>query len=199
MNIKFESLNQSMPYVQFKKFYDKAVSSDQENIDAMLIASYDKNNNQPDARYVNLKYIINKNFIFFSNYNSPKSKQFNENEKITAVIFWPKINTQIRMKALIKKTTVTFNNEYFAKRATEKNALSISSRQSKKINSFKEVLNNYQDTLNSKNLKTCPSYWGGFTFTPFYFEFWQGSDKRMNKRQVYEFQNKKWSTYILEP
>ena len=40
-----------------------------------------------------------------SNYNSPKAREFGEHNQITAIIYWNTINTQIRIKAFIKKTS----------------------------------------------------------------------------------------------
>ena len=47
------------------------------------------------------------------------------------------------MKAKIKKTSDEFNQNYFFDRSKEKNALAISSKQSKKIGSFEQVKENY--------------------------------------------------------
>ena len=155
----------------------------------------------PDSRYVNLK--MNKeNYIFFSNYESQKSAQFQSNNKISALIYWNNIDMQIRMKAIVSKTSKEFNNSYFAKRSKRKNALAISSKQSKKIDSYAEVVKNYNSVLNYKNqniFDSCPDYWGGFSFTPYYFEFWYGHESRINKRQIFELNENKWLDYILQP
>ena len=78
-----------------------------------------------DSRFVNLKYVINDEWIFFSNYNSPKSKQFESHDQISAVIYWNSINVQIRMKAKIQKTNLEFSNEHFQSRDMTKNLLAI--------------------------------------------------------------------------
>ena len=35
------------------------------------------------------------------------------------------------------------------------------------------------------NLFDRPSNWGGYSFKPYYFEFWEGHKSRLNKRNVY--------------
>ena len=40
------------------------------------------------SRYVNLKVIDNDDFIFFSNYTSPKARDFHYHEQIAATIYW---------------------------------------------------------------------------------------------------------------
>ena len=155
--------------------------------------------NSPDSRFVNLKYVINDEWIFFSNYESPKAEQFFENSNISCLFFWEEINTQIRIKAKIRKTKANISDEHFSKRSQQKNALAISSRQSKEIGSYNEVKRNFEMTLNNKDLIQRPHYWGGFSFTPNYFEFWEANEFRLNKRKVFELNDGKWMSYILQP
>ncbi len=183
-------------------FYDlfiKAKESQQEAIESLLIASFDKEKNEVDARYVNLKYINKNKWIFFTNYNSPKSQHFTNHSQITAVFYWHKIKTQIRIKANIKKTSRGFNDEYFENRAIEKNALAISSSQSMKIESYKKVKENYNKSLKNDDLKKCPEYWGGYSFKPYYFEFWEGHESRINKREIFEKIDGVWEQSFLQP
>ena len=107
--IEFNNLNQEAPYIIFKEKYDEAISKNQKNIEAIVISSYSMLSNEVNSRYVNLKMINNNNFTFFSNYNSPKSKEFIEHSQITALIFWNSTNTQIRFKAKIKKNSAKYN------------------------------------------------------------------------------------------
>ena len=197
--IQFNNLNQQSPYLLLKLKYDEALNVGQKNIEAISISSYDTQKYEVDSRYVNLKFITNDEFIFFSNYNSPKASSFNTHTQIAALIYWPNINVQIRMRAKIKKTSNDYNQKYFFERSEEKNALAISSNQSKPINSYSEVKENYKKSLESDNLKNCPEFWGGYSFTPYYFEFWEGHELRLNKREVYEKSNDSWMHLILQP
>ena len=197
--ITFNNLSSEAPYLILKEKYDQALFADQKIIEAMSISSFSSDLSEVNARFVNLKFVNNKEFIFFSNYNSPKSKEFKSHAQITALIFWNSINVQIRMKALVAKTSKAFNQEYFKGRDKTKNALAISSNQSVQIESYEDVTKNYNDSLKSANLENCPDYWGGYSFTPFYFEFWEGHKSRLNKRDVYQFENKVWKHYFLQP
>lgn len=197
--IEFNNLNQGIPYELFKKKYDEALVAGQRSIEAISISSYNKEIDQIDSRYVNLKFISNDEFIFFSNYDSPKAAAFNSYNKIAALLYWPKINVQIRMKAVIKKTSVEFNQKYFSNRSEKKNALAISSNQSKSINSYNLVKESYKASLKNNNLKKCPKYWGGYSFTPFEVEFWEGNQFRLNKRDLYKKNKHTWNHFILEP
>ena len=197
--IKFNNLNQETPYLLFKEKYNEALIAGQQAIEAISISSFNKEMNEVDSRYVNLKLINLDKFIFFSNYNSSKAAAFNSHNQISAIVFWPSINTQIRIKAKIKKTSNEYNQKYFFNRLEEKNAIAISSHQSKTIGSYNEVKENYNKSIKNDDLKKCPKYWGGYSFTPYYFEFWEGHESRINKREVFEKINDVWKQSFLQP
>ena len=197
--IQFNNLNQEIPYLLFKAKYDEAIVAGQKGIEAISISSYNKEISEVDSRYVNLKFITNDEFIFFSNYDSPKASSFNSHNQIAALVYWPSINTQIRMRARIKKTSNEYNQKYFFDRSEEKNALAISSNQSKLIDSYSQVKENYNKSLKNDDLKKCPEFWGGYSFTPYYFEFWEGHQSRLNKRDAYKMNGQEWDHSILQP
>jgi len=198
--IKFINPNSEKPYSLFLDLYNQALANNQKGIEAISVSSYNQQMNEVEARYVNLKYIADNEWIFFSNYHSPKANQFESHSQVSILIYWASINTQIRMKAKIFKTSAEFSNEHFQGRTKEKNALAISSNQSKVIGSFEEVAKNFYETLESMTSETVrPDFWGGYSFVPYYFEFWQGHENRLNKRHVFELQEKEWVERLLQP
>ena len=197
--IEFNNISNETPYRIFKEKYEDSLKANQKIIEAICISSFSFQENEVNARFVNLKFVKDKEFIFFSNYESPKSRDFISHDQVTALIYWNATNVQIRMKAKIKKTSKEFNMEYFANRDIRKNALAISSKQSNKIASYEDVSVNHEKSLQKDNLEQCPEYWGGYSFIPYYFEFWEGHKSRLNKREVYEYQNNKWIHNYLQP
>ena len=67
--IEINNLYQESPYLFFKEKYTDALNAGQKNIEAISISSYNKEMSEVDSRYVNLKFILNDEFIFFSNYH----------------------------------------------------------------------------------------------------------------------------------
>tara|TARA_B100000579_G_scaffold94422_1_gene74659 strand:- start:1374 stop:1973 length:600 start_codon:yes stop_codon:yes gene_type:complete len=198
--INVDKMDVSEPYDIFRKYYEDARKKEQKIIEAISISSYDKKNSIVDSRFVNLKYVINDEWIFFSNYNSPKSIQFKSHEQISAVIFWNSINVQIRMKAKIQKTDSEFSDKHFHSRDANKNLLAILSQQSEPVSSYDDFLRNYEKNISIKQKTiTRPEYWGGFSFSPYYFEFWEGHNSRINKRKFYEIKNQEWKSGFLQP
>lgn len=197
--IVFEKNNDLEPYKKLRELYDFAFSKKQLNIEAILIASFSHEDNEVDSRFVNLKYISNEKFIFFTNYDSPKSMQFESHSQISAVIYWNKVDIQIRMKAKILKLNSSLSDEHFKNRKKEKNALAISSKQSQPIDSYENIEKNFANAIAKENLKTRPHYWGGYEFTPYYFEFWKGDKDRLNIRESYHLDNGLWIKSFLQP
>ena len=197
--IEFINISKEKPFILFKRTYHTATKAGQKNIEAILISSYNKMLKEVDSRLVNIKFIEEDRFIFFTNYNSPKAKAFQTHNQISAVFFWPSINSQIRIKANIYKTSEKYNLSYFKQRATNKNILSISSNQSEPISDYQKVIYKYNKIKERDDLNICPDYWGGYSLIPYEIEFWKGNDSRLNKRELYTKNENTWRHSILEP
>lgn len=198
--ITFKNIQNEEPLVNFHRIYRDAEANHQKNIEAMCISSYSNEDQLVDSRYVNLKYIDGLNWTFYSNYQSPKSKQFVSHNQVSVIFYWNTIDTQIRLRAHIKKSPTYESDKHFRIRSKEKKALAVSSSQSEIIRSYDEVIANYKKVLDDDELlKKRPKYWGGYTFSPFYFEFWKGHESRLNQRKVYLYENGKWKTTCLQP
>ena len=59
--------NTGKPFKLFEKFYKDAMEVNQKSIDAMVVSTAFKD--IPSSRIVNLKYVLENKFIFFTNYN----------------------------------------------------------------------------------------------------------------------------------
>ncbi len=197
--ISFINDCQEIPYLIFKEKYNEAIKKNQSFIEAMAITSFSIKNNEVDSRFVNLKIVDSKSFIFFTNYLSPKAFDFDEHPQVSLSFFWDTTNTQIRIKATIKKTSLKYNNQYFKGRSKEKNILAICSNQSSEIDSYDLIKKKYEKTLKEKKIEDCPDYWGGYACIPYYFEFWTGHKHRINIREAYSKNGYKWKKAILEP
>ena len=196
--IDISNISKDVPHRIFAQYYQKALNKGQQTIEAISISTFNKNKDEVTSRFVNLKYVIDDEWIFFSNYTSDKAKDISSHNQISASFYWHSINTQIRIKANICKSSESFSDKHFLSRSKEKNALAISSNQSSSIDSYASIIKNYESTLQQDSLKR-PEYWGGYSFTPYYFEFWEGHDSRLNKRNSYELNNTQWLHKVLQP
>ena len=198
--INISSIIDDEPHTVFRNCLERALENNQKNIEAISISSLNIDLNEVESRMVNLKYIKNNEWIFFSNYDSLKARNFSSHDQISSLFFWESINVQVRIKARIFKTSPQFSDEHYKSRTVKKNALASSSKQSQKIDSYDTVLKNYNFMLKDvSKIENRPSNWGGFSFIPYYFEFWEGHESRLNKRDVYEMKSNEWQHSILQP
>lgn len=197
--INISNLSKSAPLKNFEDLYKKALNKKQNHIEAVCISSYLQETNEVDARYVNIKSIEGDEFIFYTNYNSPKSLQFKSHNQVALTFFWDAINVQIRIKGTVIMAPKIISDNHFRLRNEKKNALAIASNQSSKIVSYEKFVSIYKKTLSSNNLKKRPDYWGGYVFTPYYFEFWEGHESRLNKREVFDKADGTWRHSFLQP
>lgn len=186
--------------MKLEKEYEKAIRLYQNNIEALYLSTIDQDNNTPNSRLVNVKHIKNDKICFFSNYNSQKAKEIEANQSVSCIFFWNSINCQIRIKGNISKITSKESDKHFNSRAKEKNILAIISKQSEVLDNYNTFTETFKHNLeNLKEPINRPNYWGGYEIKPYYFEFWNGHEFRLNKREVYENNGKRWLNYSLYP
>lgn len=200
--IRFKNISTDKPYLKFIEVYKAAKERKQKSLEACCISSYNKDECEVNSRFVNIKYINSDKWYFYTNYNSPKSIEFNGHNQISCIFYWESTNSQIRLKAKIFRSPEDESNKYFRNRTFEKNVLAISSKQSEFIESYDAVQQNYNLTKESYGTNSKPRrpiYWGGFYFKPYYFEFWSGHKNRLNKREVFYMKNNNWKKIFLQP
>ncbi len=90
------------PILQFSKWWDEALTSQIEEVNAMTLATA-SGDGMPSARIVLLKGFDKKGFTFFTNYDSFKAQQLSENPKACLVFFWKELERQVRITGIIEK------------------------------------------------------------------------------------------------
>jgi pyridoxamine 5'-phosphate oxidase len=98
---KLRSLNESDvsadPVVQFTGWWDEAVNSKIDEVNAMTLATVNSEG-KPSARIVLLKGFDEKGFVFFTNYQSKKGKELEDNPHAALVFFWKELERQVRIE-----------------------------------------------------------------------------------------------------
>src|SRR5690349_14945083 len=100
---------------QFESWWKEAVASEIPEPNAMTLATA-SSDGLPSARIVLLKGFNSKGFVFFTNYNSFKAKQLEENPRACLVFFWKELERQIRITGLISKLSDDESDDYFDSR-----------------------------------------------------------------------------------
>ena len=189
------------PIRQFDKWWEQAINSNIDEVNAMTLATVSKDG-QPSARIVLLKGYDDNGFVFFTNYNSRKGHELQDNNKACLVFFWKELERQIRIEGSIQKISSIDSDAYFASRPALSKIGAWASPQSETVPSrtyLEERLNEMEKNFNGKEIQR-PEHWGGYSLQPNYIEFWQGREGRLHDRICYNLNNEgKWSTGRLAP
>jgi pyridoxamine 5'-phosphate oxidase len=192
---------ESNPFQQFTKWWNEAINSSIDEVNAMTLATADKQG-FPTARIVLLKGYDERGFVFFTNYLSRKGREIDENPNATLLFFWKELERQIRIEGRIEKVDDKESDEYFHSRPLGSQIGAWSSPQSEVISDRSILENNvhqYELQFAGKSPIPRPPHWGGYRLIPTYIEFWQGRESRLHDRIVYQFENKDWKIQRLAP
>lgn len=185
---------------QFEFWWNEAVNSNIDEVNSMTLATADKNG-LPSARIVLLKGYNNEGFIFFTNYESHKGKQLEENPFASLVFFWKELERQVRITGHVKKISEEDSDVYFNSRPQMSKIGAWASPQSTVI-ADRSVIEHQFETLSEKfgeHPVGRPPHWGGYVVVPTVIEFWQGRPSRLHDRILYTKQNENWKIERLAP
>ena len=189
------------PFEQFNKWWDEAVKSELDEVNAMTLATA-STTGMPSARIVLLKSFSTGGFVFFTNYNSHKGKEMEENPYVCLVFFWKELERQVRITGTIEKVSAAESDEYFNSRPVGSRIGAWASPQSSVIPSRETIENNivkYEGAFAGAEIPR-PPHWGGYIVKPMVIEFWQGRPNRLHDRIQYsKQQDGSWGFERLAP
>lgn len=195
-----EILTNIDPFQQFLEWFNEVLDSGIYDPSAMILATVDQNG-LPDTRVVLLKELEVNCFIFFTNYCSKKATDINRQSFVAINFYWPSLVRQVRMRGTVEKVSIEKSANYFATRPREAQLGVYASNQSAVINSREELDKKFHQ-LEEKFVDQdipCPSYWGGYAFTPVEYEFFQGRKWRSHDRIFYRWEDSRWVKMRLAP
>ncbi|MFN8250812.1 MAG: pyridoxamine 5'-phosphate oxidase [Ferruginibacter sp.] len=202
---KMKSLSESdvaaTPKEQFDAWWDDAMKSDILEVNAMTLATVDKEG-IPAARIVLLKGYDERGFVFFTNYNSAKGGELAHNTNACLVFFWKELERQVRITGIAEKISTEESIAYFNSRPDGSKIGAWASPQSLAVAGkawLKETFEYYAERFKHGQIPK-PPHWGGYRIKPLKAEFWQGRPSRMHDRILYTKQDDgSWKIERLAP
>jgi len=174
------------PIEQYVKWQQDSFEAGGHKLSSMALATTGSDGN-PSIRTVLLKEVTKEGFVFYSNYNSEKGRQIQENPKASILFYWESLERQVRVSGAVKKITSVESDVYFRSRPRGAQIGAIASPQSDRIENRAELEVRYKAI--SKKYEGIsverPKNWGGYRLLPELFEFWQGSSDRLHDRFLY--------------
>ena len=199
-NFDIKDLDKS-PFKQFEIWFNDAMNENLPEPNAFTLATVGTDM-MPSVRTVLLKYFSEKGFVFFTNYDSKKAKQMENNPKVAALFTWLTLERQIKMEATVEKISKADSLKYFLSRPKGSQLGAWVSRQSEVISSRALLEQKFEEMKNKFLNKEIPfpSFWGGYILKPIKIEFWQGGEDRLHDRFLYEFkEDNSWEIKRLAP
>jgi pyridoxamine 5'-phosphate oxidase len=187
------------PIRQLIQWMDEAIAAKVDEPSGMTLATCE--NNRPSARIMLLKTIEEKGLVFATNYHSRKGRQLEANPNAALLLWWPKLEREVRVEGTMAKVSREESCRMFDARPPASRLGAAASDQSEVIAS-REVLEKRMAELVKKYPRgdvPCPEHWGGYRLTPRLFEFWQGGRDRLHDRIEYVREKGRWGIRRLSP
>ena len=190
------------PLDLFKVWMSEAKISEPNDPNALALATADKDAT-PSVRMVLLKDFNKEGFIFYTNLESQKGNEINENPHASMCFHWKSLLRQIRINGKLSKVSDSVADEYYNSRAYDSRIGAWASKQSsilKNRNNLISSIEEYKKKYADKNNVPRPKHWSGWNLSPSSIEFWRDGDNRIHERLKY-IKDKKgnWNQFLLSP
>jgi pyridoxamine 5'-phosphate oxidase len=190
------------PIEQFRLWFEDAWRGNGRTPNAMTLATCSKAG-IPSARTVLLKGFDKNGFVFFTNYQSNKARDLDENPLATLVFYWEILARTVRISGTVGKVSQEETDAYFKTRPRDSQLGAWASDQSTVIpsrESLHQQFDQFKEKYADQDIPTPPS-WGGYRVTPTTIEFWQGQSNRLHDRLRYVKNNdgQSWTRQRLAP
>jgi pyridoxamine 5'-phosphate oxidase len=186
------------PIRLFSDLYEQAGRSCAEP-DAMVLSTVDADG-RPSGRYVLLKKVDERGFVFYTSLGSRKARALEANPYAALTFYWPP-ETQVRVEGRVERVSDADADAYFATRPREFQVGAWASKQSEVLNSratldqrVHEARDRFEGTTVSR-----PPFWTGFRVVPHSIEFWARDPHRLHERTRYERRDGAWARALLFP
>jgi len=194
-----EELNYSDPLELFDSWFEEAKKLEINDPNAMALATANKEG-LPNVRMVLLKG-VDTGLVFFTNKNSQKGTELDQNSNAALCFHWKSIRKQVRFKGKVSIINSGESDTYFNSRPRGSRIGAIVSKQSSILESprtFAEEYKKYSIENENRDLIR-PDYWVGYRLIPSEVEFWLNSEFRLHQRLKFKFDSNVWTKNYLYP
>lgn len=188
------------PFRQFQHWYADAHESGEREPDAMALATVGSDG-VPTVRFVLLKSVDAGGFVFYTNWNSRKGHQLQQNPRAALAFRWRLLERQVRVEGTVSRLDAAASDLYFATRPRAAQLGAWASAQSEPVASradLDEHLEVATARFAGRDVPR-PPWWGGGRLEPDSFEFWVSRPDRLHDRFRYVREGDGWGITRLNP
>lgn len=176
------------PLAAVRGWLDVAVGADVPEPTALTLATVD-DQGRPDARVVLLRGLDERGLWWFTNRASAKGRQLAQHPVAAAVLFWPQLERQIRLRGRVEDLPEEESDAYWRTRPPKSQVGAWASQQSAPIADRDELEQRFADAegrVAGQDPVPRPPHWGGQLLIPDQVELWQGRRSRLHDRLRYD-------------
>ena len=174
------------PIRQFERWFEETIAQDIPEPNAMTLATVDAQG-QPYARTVLLKLYDERGFVFFTNYESRKARQIDDNPRVALLFPWVALARQVQITGTASRISTAESLKYFLTRPRGSQIGAWASPQSQVISSRSLLEQKVAEMKRrfGEGQVPLPDFWGGYRVEPDEIELWQGRESRLHDRFRY--------------
>ena len=188
------------PIAKFIRWSSEARRLKIPNYEAMALATATPGG-KASVRFVLLKAIDERGFVFFTDARSRKGRELRGNPRVALAFYWQAKGRQVRVDGRVDEVTRAESDAYWPTRPRQSQLAASASHQSARLRSRAELLARFARL--AKNFKgrdvLRPSYWTGFRVRPDSIEFWTDREHRLHDGEIYLRRGRGWRRDLLQP
>jgi len=189
------------PISKFDGWWQKALADSPLQEKSAVCVSTINEHGFPTGRFVDLKSVSERGFVFCTNLDSAKSKHIVRNPKAAMTIWWDHVGYQVRVVGTAEAISTVEADGFWQARSRRAQLTTTAFDQSEPLDSegglamrLEEVAAEFDGQSISR-----PDTWSGYCIDPFSIEFLTFRESRLHLRELYERSRNGWIKQLLQP
>lgn len=188
------------PIALIQSAIDEAASKSTFDATRAALATVDADG-MPSNRYVLVKGVDERGLVFYTNFESPKAKDLDQNPRAALAFHWWETGVQVRVRGEVVRIPDEEADEYFVSRPRGSRIGAWASAQSQPIESRESLVARVEEeTMRFGDGDVPrPDFWGGYRLIPARIELWHDGEFRLHDRFVYDRVDGAWAMKRVMP
>lgn len=188
------------PIARFRRWFRQAERARIPLAEALALATAD-GRGRPSARFMLLKEVDARGFVFFTDGRSRKGRELRARAGAALVFYWHAIGKQVRVEGRITEVSAAEADAYWATRPRESRLAALASTQSSPLARRADLVAAWRRLARQYRGKSIPRprLWTGFRVAPAAIEFWTRGAHRLHHRELFTRRRGRWVRTLLQP